>query len=259
MSRHPFAIRILLVLVVLTTSLIGTPALAQGAATDTPTATVTETSTAPATSTVTPTLTVVPSTPTVTITLTAALTATVTTTATNPAAATMTATPTAPMALTATATIQPALTATVTATRTVTLTSVLPSRTRTHIVRAGETLFCIGRAYRVWPFAIAEVNGIWWPYIIYPNQKLTIPATVWSPIPAGPTCAAQFDPSMVTATPTITPTPVVSTCRFTYFVRPGDTLYRIALRYGTTYLEIARVNQIPNVRLIYVGQKLCIP
>lgn len=257
MHRKPFVIRIWLVSVVLIVSLIGTPAFAQGVVTDTPTATVTETSAPSSTATVTVTSTVAPSTATVTVTSTVALTATATTTATSPAAATGTATPTTPVALTATATTTPVITAS--ATRTVTLTPALPSGTRTHIVRPGETLFCIGRAYRVWPFAIAEVNGIWWPYIIYPNQKLTIPATVWSPIPAGPTCAAQFDPSAVTATPTITPTRIVVTCRATYFVRPGDTLYRIALRYGTTYTEIARVNQIPNVRLIYVGQKLCIP
>lgn len=45
----------------------------------------------------------------------------------------------------------------------------------------------------------------------------------------------------------------------TYTVKYGDTLYRIALRYGVNLYEIARVNNIPNVNLIYVGQQLVIP
>jgi LysM repeat protein len=45
----------------------------------------------------------------------------------------------------------------------------------------------------------------------------------------------------------------------TYIVQPGDTLYRLALRYNTTIWAIAQVNNIVNVNLIYVGQKLVIP
>lgn len=44
-----------------------------------------------------------------------------------------------------------------------------------------------------------------------------------------------------------------------YTVRYGDTLYRISLNYGVNLYEIARVNNIPNVNLIYVGQVLIIP
>ena len=45
----------------------------------------------------------------------------------------------------------------------------------------------------------------------------------------------------------------------TYTVQPGDTLYRLALRYNTTIWAIAQANNIANVNLIYVGQKLIIP
>ncbi len=142
----------------------------------------------------------------------------------------------------------------------------------THVVRWGETLYCIGRAYKVSPWAIADTNKIWWPYIIFPAQKLSIPNVPWSPIPAGPVCQAQFAVSVpVTPSPTVSPaTPVPtavptatpipsSTCRAYYVVRSGDTLYRIGTLYGVSYTEIARVNQISNPRLIYAGQKLCIP
>lgn len=42
----------------------------------------------------------------------------------------------------------------------------------------------------------------------------------------------------------------------TYTVVSGDTLWGIAQRYNTTYQELARINNIPNPSLIYVGQVL---
>lgn len=47
--------------------------------------------------------------------------------------------------------------------------------------------------------------------------------------------------------------------QMTYVVKAGDTLYAIALRYGVTVQQIASVNHIVNVNLIYVGQVLIIP
>ncbi len=145
----------------------------------------------------------------------------------------------------------------------------------THIVRWGEWLYCIGRAYKVSPWEIARASGIGWPYMIFPNQRLTIPDVPWTNMTPGPVCKAQFtistptpipptpNPVPPTVTPTLTPAPGVTTspsaCRATHVVRSGETLYRIALRYGTTYTEIARVNGISNPRLIYPGQQLCIP
>lgn len=46
-------------------------------------------------------------------------------------------------------------------------------------------------------------------------------------------------------------------CRTYYYtVRPGDNLFRIGLRYGTTATAIARQNGIADVRLIRPGQRL---
>ena len=41
-----------------------------------------------------------------------------------------------------------------------------------------------------------------------------------------------------------------------YTVVAGDTLWGIAKKYNTTYQELARINNIPNPNLIYVGQKI---
>lgn len=44
-----------------------------------------------------------------------------------------------------------------------------------------------------------------------------------------------------------------------YFVKPGDTLWKIAKRFGSTVEDIARVNGIENPDLIQVGKQLYIP
>lgn len=40
----------------------------------------------------------------------------------------------------------------------------------------------------------------------------------------------------------------------TYTVKSGDTLSEIAMKYGTTYQELARINNIANPNVIYPGQ-----
>jgi LysM repeat protein len=44
-----------------------------------------------------------------------------------------------------------------------------------------------------------------------------------------------------------------------HIVQRGETLYRIALRYGTTVQAIASANNIANVNRIFAGQRLTIP
>ena len=77
-----------------------------------------------------------------------------------------------------------------------------------HTVLQGEWIYCIARAYRVNPMAIAQASGIPGPYgpigwyggyypyyspwnYVLPGQVLKIPAVPWYNIPAGPTCAPQ--------------------------------------------------------------------
>lgn len=96
-----------------------------------------------------------------------------------------------------------------------------------HIVQRGETLYSIARRYGVSMWAIANTNGIVNPNIIYVGQRLVIP-----------TCR---------------PVGVI------HVVQRGETLYSIARRYGVSVWAIARVNNLPNINYIYVGQYLSIP
>ncbi len=115
-----------------------------------------------------------------------------------------------------------------------------------HTVRAGETLYCIARAYGVDPWAIATQNGLVNPNLIYPGLSLAIPNAP-ATLPAGRVCPAQFG-----GTPPCT-------CAHTYTVVTGDNLYRISLSYGVSMWRIAECNRIYNLNLIYAGQTLCIP
>jgi len=52
-----------------------------------------------------------------------------------------------------------------------------------HLVRAGETLYSIGRLYGVDPYAIATANGLSNPDYIYIGQLLYIPEDAGPPPP----------------------------------------------------------------------------
>jgi LysM repeat protein len=126
-----------------------------------------------------------------------------------------------------------------------------PSETVTicnHVVKSGETIYCIARAYGVDPWAIASYNGLVNPSLIYPGQVLAIPDSYKS-IGAGPTCVRQCGG----------PTPPACTCADYHTVVTGDNLYRLSLHYGVSMWRIAECNGIYNLNYIRVGDVLCIP
>jgi LysM repeat protein len=55
------------------------------------------------------------------------------------------------------------------------------------------------------------------------------------------------------------PTPAVAQDGVRHVVQPGETLFRIALRYGISVDALASANNISNRALVYVGQVLIIP
>jgi LysM repeat protein len=61
-----------------------------------------------------------------------------------------------------------------------------------HIVKSGETLYCIGRAYGVQPWAIAKFNDLPSDAKLSPGQTLKIPNSQWEIIPQGERCKQQF-------------------------------------------------------------------
>jgi len=96
-----------------------------------------------------------------------------------------------------------------------------------------------------------------------PPTPTLLPVTPLPPvIPMTPEGAPTPTPSFSPLPP---PTPVAPAptaappAQVTHVVQPGETLFRIALRYGTTVEAIARANNLINPDFIVPGQRLVIP
>jgi nucleoid-associated protein YgaU len=66
-------------------------------------------------------------------------------------------------------------------------------------------------------------------------------------------------PTPLPATPLPSPLPPEQIEQTTYVVQRGDTLAEIALRFGVSLTDLARLNNIENIDRIEVGQVLAIP
>jgi LysM repeat protein len=67
------------------------------------------------------------------------------------------------------------------------------------------------------------------------------------------TATAPILPPADTATPTLTPTPII------HVIESGDTLYSIAFEYGVNPDALQEVNNIDDPRFLRIGQELIIP
>jgi N-acetylmuramoyl-L-alanine amidase len=121
-----------------------------------------------------------------------------------------------------------------------------------HTVKAGETVYCIARAYAVDPWAITTQNDLARPNLIHPGQVLSIP-NVPAEIPPGPVCTPQFGATMAAVACGD------CTCRATHLVTWGNTLSWISIYYGVDMWSIAQCNCITNLNYIRAGESLCIP
>ena len=92
-------------------------------------------------------------------------------------------------------------------------------------MQKGDTLSGIAAKFGTTYQAIATLNGISNPNLIYPGQVLKVSSGSGNGIR-------------------------------TYTVKKGDTLSEIAAKFGTTYQAIAELNGISDPNLIYPGQVL---
>ena len=121
-----------------------------------------------------------------------------------------------------------------------------PGSSTTYVVQPGETLFRIALRFGVTVSALQAANNLTGT-LIFAGQRLVIPGIA-------PTATRTPTPSgsrMPTAT-------APTTARRTYIVVTGDTLFRLALRFGTTVAKLQAANNLSGTR-IYVGQVLVIP
>ncbi len=88
-----------------------------------------------------------------------------------------------------------------------------PTPFPTHTVQTGDNLFRIAIKYSTSVYAIALVNGIWNPNLVFVGQTLVIPypgSVKWPPVP---TITPNLTPSGTTPTltPTVGPSPTATT------------------------------------------------
>lgn len=121
--------------------------------------------------------------------------------------------------------------------------SPLPAEAATYTVKSGDTLSGIGLHYNLSVKKIQEANGIS-GYLIYPGQKLVIPAVGQDKKVVKPVQAENKKYNQGTKT--------------TYTVQSGDCLYTIAQRYRTSIEDIMSASNITSINL-KPGQVLTIP
>ncbi len=111
-----------------------------------------------------------------------------------------------------------------------------------YVVQAGDTLFRVAHRFQISVSALAAENQIANPSRIRVGQVLHIP-----------------DQNSPGAPPPAVPAPSPAPSGNVYTVQPGDTLSRIARRFGVSLNDLAAANGIVNRSFIRAGQQLKIP
>lgn len=107
----------------------------------------------------------------------------------------------------------------------------------TYVVAAGDTLFALARRFATTVTQLQVLNNLADPDQLFVGQTLVVPDPVGG-APAGPAPAPAAAQS--------------------YVVQPGDTLFGIARRFGTTVAELQARNGLADSDVVQVGQVLVI-
>lgn len=113
-----------------------------------------------------------------------------------------------------------------------------------HNIRRGESLSVIAARYNVSISELVELNGLRSRHSIRAGQKLRLPEG-----------SGRGRSSQQAAVASI-PRPVVAPTNGVHTVRRGETISRIASRYGVGEQQLLRWNGIRNRHRIHVGQRL---
>ena len=117
---------------------------------------------------------------------------------------------------------------------------VVDSKPKKHTVAAGDTFESVANKYGVTVRELVSAN----PQLLKTGDQLTVPVAIAIPTESGSSSGSAGGGA---------------SSQRTHTVKSGDTLYAIAIKYGTTVAAIATANNISNVNNISVGKVLVIP
>lgn len=123
--------------------------------------------------------------------------------------------------------------------------------TSTYVVQRGDTLGRIAARFGISVSALAEANGISNPNLIFPGAQLLVSGS-------GGGGSTPAPPPRLSDEVWIAPGAGEPAAE-AYTVVGGDTIAKIAGRYGVGISDIVEANQLSNPNLLRVGQVLTIP
>ena len=108
----------------------------------------------------------------------------------------------------------------------------------TYTVAAGDTVSSIAGRYGLATASVLAMNGLGWKSVIFPGQVLKLASPTAAPIATAPA-------------------PVAATNRYT--IVAGDTVGKIASRFGVSTQSILSANGLSWSSVIYAGRTIAIP
>lgn len=142
--------------------------------------------------------------------------------------------------------------------------------TEIHVVQRGETLFRVARRYGLTVDQLISINGIEDPTRIHAGNQLRVsmpavsqpqPAAAPSeaPVPAPEASAPESAPAPVAQAAPASQPAAPQASRQQYVVKPGDFLTQLGIDLDTSWIALAKLNNIEHPYVLHVGTVLLVP
>ena len=128
-----------------------------------------------------------------------------------------------------------------------------------YAMQPGDSLLEVGLFYSVTTDELSAMNNLESPFLAASGSTLVVPFPANSTVVDTSATGGPYEESAVTPDEVPTQTVEVAANPGYHLIQPGDTLFRIATRYGVSMQALAYVNDIVTPDTIYVGQQLKIP